>query len=95
MPDDFGFTTFEPFVDDVFTFDCEGEPVDLTLARAEPRGTSAAGVPAGVLTFVGPREPLLPQSTYPVRHVEAGEFLLFIVPIGQGESTTTYEAVFG
>jgi len=95
VSDDFGFTTFEPLVGDTFTFAAEGGAVELQLTAAESRGISYADVPAGVLRFKGPVEPLLPQATYAVTHAELGEFPLFVVPVGRDPETTTYEAVFG
>jgi hypothetical protein len=89
-----GFDVFESLIDHVFTFTHETDTVDLTLTSSEPRGTSPAGVPAGVLTFLGPREPTLPQATYTVNHPDLGDFALFVVPVAHGEGGTVYEAVF-
>ncbi len=46
------------------------------------------------LHFRGDREPVLPQRIYTMKHDSIGEFELFLVPIGQDETGTTYEAVF-
>ena len=46
------------------------------------------------LRFRGDRDRILPQSIYPMRHDAIGDFDLFLVPIGQDETGTIYEAVF-
>ncbi len=43
--------------------------------------------------FRGPLEPALNQSTLPLRHEEWGTVHLFVVPVGQDESATIYEAI--
>ncbi|MCB2154819.1 hypothetical protein KQI84_08015 [bacterium] len=42
----------------------------------------------------GPREPILPQGIYTLRHEKLGELELFIVPIGNDSDGTRYEIVF-
>lgn len=95
MSDDYSFVTFEPLVSQAFTFSREGTAVELTLSRAERIGSSPDGRVSGVLTFVGPHDPVLPQATYDVSHPDLGEMPVFVVPVGQDTTTTTYEAVFG
>lgn len=46
------------------------------------------------LTFHGPSDTFLPQSTYRFNHPKTGEFEMFIVPIGRDENGFIYEAVF-
>lgn len=46
------------------------------------------------IIFRGPNEPLLPQGSYRFEHDEIGEFILFIVPLRQDDSSSFYEAVF-
>ncbi|MBK7470653.1 MAG: hypothetical protein IPI73_08515 [Betaproteobacteria bacterium] len=46
------------------------------------------------VTLSGPRDPLLPQGTYPVRHPELGVLQLFLVPASQDATSTTYEVTF-
>ena len=65
----------------------------LTLDRFEelPGGTRSGG--SFRLEFVGPLEPVLPQSTYSFE--ESGErFEIFIVPVGQEPAGIRYEAIF-
>ena len=44
--------------------------------------------------FSGPRERLLRQAVYVLEHEGMGTFELFLVPIGQDEQGSRYEAVF-
>ena len=46
------------------------------------------------LMFRGPRQPWLPQGTYPIRHQELGTFDLFVVPLGPDEHGMRYQAIF-
>lgn len=69
------------------------EPVDLRLSEvsdlaAPPEYESFA------VRFEGPADAFVPQATYDVSHPTAGEFPLFVVPIGRGENGFLYEAIF-
>ena len=44
--------------------------------------------------FLGPAEPVLPQSIYPLESATLGRLDLFLVPIGRDERGVRYEAVF-
>ena len=44
--------------------------------------------------FLGPSEPVLPQSIYPLESATLGRLDLFLVPIGRDERGVRYEAVF-
>ena len=46
------------------------------------------------LILCGPRNPLLDQATYLVRHPTLGTIELFLVPIGRIDAGTRYQAVF-
>jgi hypothetical protein len=46
------------------------------------------------LLFRGPRETLLPQQLYNLRHESLGEFELFLVPVAEAPDGFVYEAVF-
>jgi hypothetical protein len=46
------------------------------------------------LLLSGPRNPLLPQASYPVRHPALGIIQLFLVPVGQDAQSTQYEVIF-
>jgi hypothetical protein len=96
--EDFSLATFTPLVGEPFQILAEdGVTVDVVLMEAtEPpldREPTGARVPFSIV-FRGPLEPLLPQSIYRLSHEALGQFDLFIVPIGQDEEGTRYEAVF-
>jgi hypothetical protein len=57
-------------------------------------GHSSARQEQFSLRFRGDRDRILPQSIYPMKHDLIGDFDLFLVPIGQDETGTFYEAVF-
>ncbi|HEY3762547.1 MAG TPA: hypothetical protein VGN23_12445 [Verrucomicrobiae bacterium] len=46
------------------------------------------------LLFNGPRHPVLPQGIYGFEQDNLGRFELFIVPVGQNQNGTQYQAVF-
>jgi hypothetical protein len=85
---------FESARIELFLDDAPGTPA-LPLAvvsvtqRAAPRGASQFSI-----VFRGPREPLLSQRTYRIRHATLGEFAFFITPIAQAGDKTDYEACF-
>ena len=71
----------------------DGQSVALVLrlfevsARRSPRGYEQYSA-----LFRGPATPLLPQSTYNLRHAVIGELPLFIVPIASDDEGVVYEA---
>jgi len=71
------------------------EPIALELVEisAAVPGPRRAGRPFS-LTFRGPRDALLPQSTYRLEHDAMGDLDLFLVPIGPDPQGMCYEAVF-
>ena len=70
-----------------------GRRVAMTLDRATelPSGGREGG--SFRLEFLGPADPLLPQSIYPF-HRGDDRCDIFVVPIGQDEQGTRYEAIF-
>ena len=71
--------------------------LELTEARALEIGARPFGAPQRKpfsLLFKGPRDPVLPQQMYKMDHGTLGEFTLFVVPVGQDEKGTYYEAIF-
>jgi hypothetical protein len=80
-----------------------GTAVSLRLDEARslesrPRGRERKeGAPRRepfALYFRGPRTPILPQAIYALRADTVTFEQLFIVPVGQGEEGTEYEAIF-
>jgi hypothetical protein len=93
--------SFAPAVGDTFVLDADDAGrLDLELlesrlheADAPPRDPSGGRAPFSLL-FRGPVEPILPQRIYRLEHHSLGAMEIFIVPIGQDATGTTYEAVF-
>jgi hypothetical protein len=46
------------------------------------------------LIFLGPLNPVLPQKIYWFESAALGRFEIFIVPVGQDQSGTRYQAIF-
>lgn len=94
--------SFAPAVGETFTLDAgDSGRLELELlesrlhdADAPPEGASRTRAPFSLL-FRGPVEPVLPQRIYHLEHVSVGAIDIFIVPVGQDDAGTTYEAVFG
>ncbi|MDQ3145892.1 MAG: hypothetical protein M3R01_02970 [Actinomycetota bacterium] len=93
--------TFAEHLGDAFeATPTDGEPLRLVLSRCEktPYG-SAEGwkgtlrrVPFS-LVFHAPRDRLVPQQTWSLRHPALGELALFLVPLGPDDDGMRYEAV--
>ena len=69
--------------------------VELVSCRVLPssRRKEAQREPFSVI-FRGPREPLLPQRSYPIAGSVHGTLEIFIVPIGPDDVGMRYEAIF-
>jgi len=63
----------------------------LSAAQALPGSTRAGG--AFRLEFLGPVDPMLAQGIFPFE-IARDRFEIFIVPIGQDQRGTRYEAVY-
>jgi hypothetical protein len=77
----------------------DGGSVDMDLTEATRLGSqsdsgSTAKRDPFSLVFRAPKDAVLPQKIYDVDHGSIGTFALFLVPIGEDESGTFYEAVF-
>lgn len=88
---------FQPYLNSSFEMTADPtSPVVLTLVDIRPLGSK--GEPdrrrAFSLLFRGPREPLLSQRMYPLRHPRMGRMEVFLVPLGPDEKGMRYEAVF-
>ena len=70
----------------------EALPQPLEVVSVAERPTTAGRQFA--IVFRGPREPLLAQRTYRVRHPGLGDFAIFVTPIAQTADATDYEACF-
>ena len=65
--------------------------LQLEQVRALSGGFNRQGF---ALLFRGPREPVLPQETYPITHPSLGTLEIFIVPVGLEAGGALYEAIF-
>ena len=73
------------------------QPLDLELETVKGylgKAHEHEGMERFSAFFRGPREPLLRQAVYNLEHEGMGSFELFLVPIGQDEQGSRYEAVF-
>lgn len=73
------------------------QPLDLELETVKGylgKAHEQQGMERFSAFFRGPREPLLRQAVYNLEHEGMGSFELFLVPIGQDEQGSRYEAVF-
>jgi Domain of unknown function (DUF6916) len=76
----------------------DGTRLPMTLKGVQRYGTPIGGKAPRrdpfSLFFAGPLSPILPQAMYALRGGPVSFEQLFIVPIGQGDGATQYEAAF-
>ena len=95
--------SFAKHLDQSFRLHTEAETQELVLIEAtmlgsdrtadQPQPTSSGRQPFSLI-FQGALEPVLSQRIYKIEHGEMGSLELFLVPVGQTESATHYQAVF-
>ena len=86
--------TFAPHLHTTFEVGTgPGTGLSLELLEVE-RGPAHPRALMFSLLFRGPGAPLLPQNIYRLKHPVLGELDLFLVPVGQDEKGTSYQAVF-
>ena len=85
--------SFSGAVGESFEVAGEGSALSLMLIEAEPISGAARDGGAFRLLFRGPFEPILPQATHRLKR-DGAAVDIFLVPIGQEESGTRYEAIF-
>ena len=93
MVDDYKADDFRSAEGETFEVEHEGATVGLELERVQdlPAGIRESG--CFRLAFRGPVEPVLPQAIYGL--AQGGRtYDIFIVPTGQDDQSTRYEAVF-
>jgi hypothetical protein len=87
---------FTPHVDTEFALEADGGSYPLRLTEATAYGVASSGDSQPFeLLFEGPRDPVLPQSTYRLNHPGTGPLDVFLVPVGHNAECTRYQAVFG
>jgi len=92
---------FEEKLEDIFILDADlGDMPDFELklvecTRKPPQEFKGRFRDPFNILFEGPLNPILPQATYALKHEKFDQsVIVFIVPIGQTDSTTQYSAVF-
>jgi hypothetical protein len=86
--------TFAPLVGDRFDVEAAPAAVEFVLESATAAGDWPGGRAPFSLVFLGPREPLLPQAIYALRHAGLGVLEIFVVPIARDADGVRYEAIF-
>jgi len=86
--DDFSRRVGKPFEVEV-----QGGRLPLTLDAAQELPSLGRQGGSFRLEFVGPHQPVLPQAIYPM-NAGNDRMEIFIVPIGQDNRGTRYEAIF-
>lgn len=88
-------STFEQLVGDPVTLGCEGHNLSAKIdsVEAATRHPGHTRQPFSIV-FVSDESEVLPQQIFRVQHSSAGEFDLFLVPIGPRGGGMAYEAVF-
>ena len=71
-----------------------GDKVDIELIEAIGVKGGVPERPSFSILFRIPEDVITHQRTYQVEHGEMGELMLFLVPVGPGETGMQWEAVF-
>lgn len=88
------YSTFETLKDKTFqVLTDQGERLHLQLDQVKDQGQSDY-LEQFSLTFRGKKGQSLDQGTYQFEHRQLGQFSLFIVPSGQPNQSTYYQAAF-
>lgn len=92
---------FEDKIDTIFTLDADmGDQPNIEFklvecTRRPPQNFKGRFREPFNILFDGPRAPVLLQGTYALQHDSFDEsVIIFMVPIGQTDSATQYQAVF-
>ena len=84
---------FENRVGKKFTVHARGHSLELVLRACQELPGSKRDGGAFRLEFAGPLNPMLGQGVFPFQ-IDHDQFSIFIVPLGQSERSTRYEAVY-
>ena len=100
MLDNFTIATFETHLGGTFSVSVDDEHLTMELievtdltSRSGPAAANRERAPFSLL-FRGPRQIVLPQRIYRMKHEDIGTFELFLVPIGPDRHGMRYEAIF-
>ena len=84
---------FEHRVGKTFTVQAAGQNLALVLRACQPLPGSRRDGGAFRLEFSGPLNPRLGQGIFPFQ-IDHDQFGIFVVPVGETERSTRYEAVY-
>lgn len=84
---------FEQRVGKTFTVQAAGQKVPVVLRACQPLPGSKRDGGAFRLEFAGPLNPQLGQGTFAF-HIDHDQYGIFIVPLGHGERSMRYEAIY-
>jgi hypothetical protein len=84
---------FEHRVGKSFTVQAAGHNVTLLLRACQPLPGSKRDGGAFRLEFSGPLNPQLGQGVFSFQ-IDHDQFGIFIVPLGQGQNSARYEALY-
>lgn len=84
---------FSARLSDAFTVKGHNASLQLVLSGIEKFGMSQRRQ-AFSLRFMGPAQPVLPQSIYRLENATMGVMDIFLVPLGPQDGGMRYEAVF-
>lgn len=97
--DELTFDVMQPLIGTSFLLAVEGRDAielkvtDVCKVMERVRSKRLTRQPFSIY-FSGPRDVLVKQGTYPLRHEQLGELAMFIVPVAQAVDGFEYEAVF-
>jgi len=95
--DELTFDVMQPLIGTSFALAVEGrDDIELKVSdvcKVMERSKRLTRQPFSIY-FTGPRDVMVKQGMYPLRHEQLGEMLIFIVPVGQAVDGLEYEAVF-
>jgi len=97
--DELTFDVMQPLIGTSFLLPVEGRDAielkvtDVCKVMERVRSKRLTRQPFSIY-FTGPRDVMIKQGMYPLRHEQLGEMLIFIVPVGQATDGLEYEAVF-
>jgi hypothetical protein len=84
---------FEHRVGKTFTVQAAGHSLPMVLRACQPLPGSKREGGAFRLEFSGPLNPQLGQGVFAFQ-IDHDQFGIFVVPLGQGQRSTRYEAVY-
>ena len=88
-----GIRDFETRVGKTFSVQAAGHDVPVVLRACQPLPGSKRDGGGFRLEFAGPLSPQLGQGTFSF-NIDRDQYGIFIVPIGEGQRSLRYEAVF-